>query len=135
MSRDLSHGDDRWLLRARELLRQQARAEDAELDRRLGRIRQRALAAAGPRRPRPALLALAGAAAALALMVGVLRPGMPPGSLRLPAATEALRASSPIEQALTLPEEELDLLSGEVEYGLVEELEFYAWLEKQADAR
>lgn len=124
--------DDRWLLRARELLQRQAAVPDPTLQRRLQQLRRAALEPA-PRRLRAAGFALAGASAALLLAIGLLRLPLPgwPGSdpADLPAAP-ALRAETPIEQALTLPEEDWALLAGEVDYALVEELEFYAWLEQ-----
>lgn len=126
--------DDRWLLRARELLQQQASQPDPALQRRLQQIRSEATAPLR-RRSAPWLvgLALAGASAALLLAVGLLRtPGAGDALSPDAAPTQAaLRAETPIEQALTLPEEDLALLSGEVDYTLVEELEFYAWLEQQ----
>ena len=130
------HGD-RWLLRARDLLRQQAEQPDPGLQRQLQQRRREVLLA-----PRPALQAgLPRAALALAasLLVAVVLwqlqalHGGPTSSADAlpPLATPALRADSPLGQALTLPEQDLDLLLGEVDYALVEELEFYAWLELQ----
>lgn len=129
--------DDRWLLRARELLQAEASAADPALQRRLQQARQAALQPL--RRPTPGWgigMALSGAAAALVLAIGLwqlpaglgLGPAQP--DLTSPGSA-ALRAETPIEQALTLPEEDLALLAGDADYTLVEELEFYAWLEQQ----
>ena len=132
---DKASRDDRWLLRSRELLDRQAAEADPVLQRRLRQIREQALdAPAGRPSLRLAGLALAGSAAALLLSVGLLRgPGGPSAgdAPATPAEQAALRADSPIEQALTLPEEDLALLAGEVDPDLLEELEFYAWLELQ----
>jgi hypothetical protein len=127
-------GDDRWLLRARDLLTRQADAADPLLQRQLNQRRQHALTSLRRRPPALLSLALAGSFAALLLAVGLARLPLPSrsGDPVAPVAAPALRAETPIEQALTLPEEDLALLAGEVDYTLVEELEFYAWLE-QAD--
>lgn len=126
--------DDRWLLRARELLTRRAEAADPDLQRQLRQRRQQALATLR-RRPGPGpVLVLASSFAILLLAIGLTR--LPLSGLAGDPAPQglapALRAETPIEQALTLPEDDLALLAGEVDYTLVEELEFYAWLE-QAD--
>lgn len=129
--------DDRWLLRARDLLREQSEQGDPTLQRQLQQRRRRALEASeagrGLRLPRP-VLAVAGS-----LLVVLAVWQLPSLDVRMPgsgqggpvAAAPALRAESPIDQALTLPEDDLALLLGEVDHALVEELEFYAWLEQQ----
>ncbi|MCK7592479.1 hypothetical protein [Pseudomarimonas salicorniae] len=128
--------DDRWLLRSRELLNRQAEEADPALQRRLQQMRREALAPLrAPRRGWAIGMTLAGASAALLIAVGVMRfiapASMAPADGPLPDSGTALRAESPIEQALTLPEEDLALIAGDVDYTLVEELEFYAWLEQQ----
>lgn len=128
--------DDRWLLRARALLQAEAGRADPALQRRLQQVRRAALA---PRRQRLAGwaigTALAAAAASLLLVVGPWQlpgeSGLAPEWSAQRSTGAAQRADTPIEQVLTLPEEDLALLVGESDYALLEELEFYAWLEQQ----
>ncbi len=128
--------DDRWLLRARALLQAEANAADPQLQRRLQQARHAALEPLRRRAPGWAAgMALSGAAAALVLALGLWQlPGYfnlsaDPAELAQPSA--GLRADTPIEQALTLPEDDLALLAADTDYTLVEDLEFYAWLEQQ----
>ena len=120
-----------WILRARDLLQQEASRPDPALQRRLAAIREQALA---PTRRRPPLLwwSLGGGAVAALLVLGVgvwqqLAPVAPtaPPALEAPA----LRAESPLEQALTLPADDLALIAESEDYALLQDLEFYVWLE------
>lgn len=127
--------DDRWLRRSRDLLQRSAEHLDPAVVRGLSQARQAALDSA-QRRPRWPLYGLAAGVAMAAswwlaaLLPGLLAPPMPVG-VPTPVAVEAPATviASPVEQALTLPEQDLDLIANPDDYVLLQELEFYAWLE------
>lgn len=132
MSPSVPPRDDRWILRARDLLQQDAARPDAALQRRLAAIRSQALGNPAPRAALPWWGVGGAVAALLVLGVGVwqqLLPVDPASSTGVAPEAPALRAESPLEQSLTLPSDDLALLAGEDDYALLEELEFYAWLE------
>jgi hypothetical protein len=113
-------GDERFERGAAELLREGAADVDAATASRLNRARQRALAELGRppllsvwRRWQPAFVAGA-AALALALLV-----------VPRPTATPAASAEAAADLELMLAEDNLEL---------IEELEFYEWLETGLDA-
>ncbi len=109
--------DERWLERARALLDDSADNLDAATLSRLNRARQAALAA---RRKGPGRwawgAAFAGAAAAVfAVAIALHRQGLPP-------------ASTP---AASLQPADIDVLTSDDDLDLADNLDFYAWLEKQ----
>jgi hypothetical protein len=119
--------DDRWILRARDLLQQEASRPDPALQRRLAAIRQQAL---GPARRSPTTAAAGAVAALLVLGIGVWQQLLPAGAPAVPALeAPALRAESPLEQALTLPADDLALIAESDDLALLQDLEFYVWLE------
>jgi len=108
--------DERWLERAKALLDDSADNLDAATLSRLNHARQAALAT---RRKRPSRwawsAALAGAAAAVfAMAIGLHQRVAPSGA---PAAS--------------LQPADIDVLSSDDDLDLAENLDFYAWLEKQ----
>jgi len=113
---DPNRPHDEWLDRAKALLDDSADNLDAATLSRLNRARQAALAT---RRKGPSRwawsAALAGAAAAVfALAIGLhQRAGAPPGT---PASLQA---------------GDIDVLTSDDDLDLAENLDFYAWLEKQ----
>jgi hypothetical protein len=109
--------DERWLERAKALLDESAENLDAATLSRLNRARQAALAT---RRKGPSRwawsAALAGAAAAVfAVAIGLHQRGAVPSSA--PAAS--------------LQPADIDVLTSDDDLDLAENLDFYAWLEKQ----
>ena len=113
----MNQSNDGWLERAKALLDDSADNLDAATLSRLNRARQAALAA---RRKGPSRWAwsgvLAGAAAALfALAIGMHQRGAAPPS----APSSSLQAG------------DIDVLTGDDDAELAENLDFYAWLEKQ----
>jgi hypothetical protein len=135
-------GNDRWILRSRDLLERSTRELDASTIAKLGQARQAALAPLrtrirSPRWPWMGGLVAAAAALALALGLGWMRtplPDAPDLAAPNPRITTPVPAvpSDPTEQALSLPESDLDLIATEDEYLLLENLEFYSWLESAA---
>ena len=113
--------DPRWVAQVRAQLDDDARDLDAATASRLNRARQHALDVGLTQRQRrwnwfPYALA-ASMAAVLALTVMLRVPEQP----QVPVAAEA---------APTV--DDLDLLAGTEELELIENLEFYAWLEQQS---
>ena len=51
------------------------------------------------------------------------------GSPDLAPESPALLIEAPLDQALTLPAADVDLLASDADYALMQDLEFYAWLE------
>lgn len=119
-------GAARFEREARRLLRRQAEEIDGATASRLNRARQAALAEFDRRRApawgrgwRPALAAAAVAALALAVWVG-REPALGPGPAPLPAASGASTAT------------DLELILADESLEMIEELEFYDWLESEA---
>ena len=106
--------DERWLERAKALLDDSAGNLDAATLSRLNRARQAALAARRKGASRWAWsAALAGAAAAVfALAIGLHHRSAVPPSTELQAG-------------------DIDVITSEDDLDLAENLDFYAWLEKQ----
>ncbi|HEX5123877.1 MAG TPA: DUF3619 family protein [Rhodanobacteraceae bacterium] len=107
--------DERWLERARALLDDSAENLDAATLSRLNRARQAALAT---RRKGPSRwawsAALAGAAAAVfAVAIGLHQ-----------------RGAAPVPSASLQPAD-IDVMTSDDDLDLAENLDFYAWLEKQ----
>jgi hypothetical protein len=103
--------------RLRAVLEHSAQTLDAATLSRLNRARQAALAAAAPARPRWVLPLRWGIALAASAMVAVVV---------LPALQ-----SPPL--AMPISSEEFALIATEIEPALLEDLEFYAWLDSQAE--
>jgi len=115
MSDDRNH--DEFIDRAGRLLRQQTEELDADIRSRLTRARHRALESASRRRaPSPAWISAGATAAVAVLALGLWIGGQPGGS-----------AEDPTQMA-----EDMDLLLSEESLELLEELEFYAWLDEGA---
>lgn len=118
-----TQGEAPWLNRLRTQLDEDARDLDAATASRLNRARQQALDA-GLRKRRPRWIwlpfSLATAAAALLALTLTLRtsePLLPPPVLAAPSASAA---------------DDFELLAGSEELEMIENLEFYAWLEQQS---
>lgn len=122
--------NDRWILRSRELLDQQVAALPAAKLSRLNSARRRALdEGAAPRRALPLWIGTGLATAAgLLLWFGGLGSWTAP-SPDLPPESPAMVIDKPLDQALTLPTSDVELLASEEDYALMQDLEFYAWLE------
>ena len=123
---------DRWILRSRDLLDQQVAAMPAAKLSRLAAARRRALAAGEAKRRSTPWWLGAGLAAAASLALwfsGVANLADPGGSPELAPETPALVIEEPLDQALTLPADDVDLLASDADYALMQDLEFYAWLE------
>jgi anti-sigma-K factor RskA len=111
--------DERWLKQVREHLDSEARDLDATTASRLNRARQRALdaqPAASQRWRWPAV----GLATAAALMLAVV------------IQSRNAEAPLPAPVASTQAVDDLDLLAGTEDLEMIENLEFYAWLEQQS---
>jgi len=109
--------DDRWLERAKALLDDSAENLDAATLSRLNRARQAALATRrkGPSRWAWSAALAASAAAVFALAIGLHQRGVvPPG-----APTAGLESG------------DIDVMTSDDDLDLAENLDFYAWLEKQ----
>jgi len=115
---------DSWAGRARTLLDESAEGLDAATLSRLNRARQIALAQARPRAAQrwflPAGLA---SACVLLLAVAVWHWQVPSGAARLPELPFAASASA--------AGSDIDLVSGDDNLELYQDLEFYAWLDAQ----
>lgn len=115
------HSEAAWLTQLREQLDQDARDLDAATASRLNRARQQALDA-GLRKGhgRWIWLPMAMATTAAAIL----------------ALTVILRSSEPVLQPPTLAAasaaDDLELLASSEELEMIENLEFYAWLEQQS---
>ncbi|HET7924871.1 MAG TPA: DUF3619 family protein [Rhodanobacteraceae bacterium] len=109
--------DERWLERAKALLDDSAENLDAATLSRLNRARQAALATRRKGASRWAWsAALAGAAAAVfALAIGWHQRGVAP----------------PSEPSAALQAGDIDVMTSDDDLDLAENLDFYAWLEKQ----
>jgi len=126
--------NDAWILRSRDLLQRTVENPDPPLQRRLQSVRRQAIEAARPRvRIGPA--GLVGAFATAALALGLATWHTQPSLPGLDPLGPALRADTPLEQALTLSPDDFELILGEEDYQLLEELEFYAWLESTPRGR
>ena len=106
--------DERWLERARALLDESAGNLDAATLSRLNRARQAALAARrkGPSRWTWSVMLAGAAAAVFALALGLHHRGAAPPPVGLDAA-------------------DIDVLTSDDDLDVAENLDFYAWLEKQ----
>ncbi len=127
---DSNQENQDWVPRSRELLDHHAEKLDPISARQLSQARQRALASVRrPPRMRWAFGLGAATAASLLLFVSLNRT---PEQSSVPLTgidTPAPVATTPITQALTLPDDELELIANPDEYALLQDLEFYAWLE------
>jgi hypothetical protein len=124
-----------WVLRARRLLDESAQQLDAATLSRLNRARQAALEQRAPRRRVDLLrtLGLGAVTAGLALVLwrgGSLPelPAEPAGGTVLPALT----ATPPVDRgAVPVAAPDFDLLVDPESYAVIEDLEFYAWLQAE----
>jgi hypothetical protein len=123
-----------WVLRSRALLDQSAQAFDGPTLSRLNRARQAALDGLAPERPRTTLhwLGASAVAAGVALMVwqGLAIAPLAPTQGMEPLAAEPAPVA---EEVSPLAAADFELLLDAERYALLEELEFYAWLEKAED--
>lgn len=110
-----------WLDAVRTHLDEQLNTLDAETLSRLNRARQAALEAAPQTRRRPWMWLGMGMATAAAMLLAV--------SIHWNQATQA---TAPAAQGLSM--EEYELLAGGENLELIENLEFYAWLDSQQSA-
>lgn len=111
-----------FLNQVREVLDESTASMDAQTASRLNRARQRALDLGLKPRSRwvwPSLALATAASLTLALSLAVHMPDTAP----LPAATAARAADL---------SQDLELLAGSEDLELIENLEFYAWLEQQS---
>ncbi|MBD8527469.1 hypothetical protein [Pseudomarimonas arenosa] len=123
---------DRWILRSRELLDQHAAALPASTLAKLAAARRHALAAVERPRSRLPLWFGAGLGAAASVLLWFAGVGMTP-SPQVPVEAPAMVIEEPLDQALTLPSSDVELLASEADYALMQDLEFYAWLESGAN--
>lgn len=127
---DSTQRDQHWAARTRELLDHHAERLDPVQARRLLQVRQRALASVRRPRVKQWAFGLSAATAASLLLLVLMNPkpdqSMEPPS-RITAPTQMTIA--PIKKALTLPAADLELIASPDEYALLQDLEFYAWLE------
>lgn len=122
--------NDQWILRSRELLDRQAAAMPAATLSKLAAARRRALDG-GERSPAtlPFWIGAGVAAAASVLLWFGGLGSWPSPSPELPPELPAMVIQEPLDQALTLPTSDVELLASEEDYALMQDLEFYAWLE------
>ncbi len=121
-----------WLEQARDLLEAGSEGLDAPTLSRLNRARQAALARR--RRPlRPAWPWAAGVAAAAACAVALLSLGPRAPSVPTPVLAQAQPPISPAAPApvLASAESDAELLGADDAADLVQDLDFYAWLDAQ----
>lgn len=113
--------EPRWLVQVRAQLDADARDLDAATASRLNRVRQHALdGGLGQRRSRGTWFPYALAASMAAVLALTLTLRAPEQTLPPAAVTAAPTV------------DDLDLLAGTEELELIENLEFYAWLEQQS---
>jgi hypothetical protein len=132
-------GSQAWVLRSRDLLQRSADDLDGHARARLNRARQAALAGLDPRPvARSGLRWLGGAAitAGIALVVwqALLPPLLAPPESAVPTAARiaspAPVLAPPARIELTpISAPDFELLADGQQFALVEDLEFYAWLE------
>lgn len=113
-----------WTQRARDLLDESALALDAATMSRLNRARQAALARHAPRRRAAWMLMPAGVAGACALLLAV---GMWHG--RSPQTEPA--PSQPAVAGSAMNPADLDLIASGDNLEMMQDLDFYAWLDAQ----
>ncbi len=111
------HPDDLALARAAAKTLRQSEAVDSDTAQRLAAARQHALSVAAKPAMARRLLVPAGAFAAIALAVMVLRPQ--PQTIAAPAIANAQGVDT------------LDLLTDDMSPAFYRDLEFYQWLEKE----
>ncbi|MEO8672015.1 MAG: hypothetical protein ABI411_11925 [Tahibacter sp.] len=112
-----------WLQQARDLLDASARDIDAASLSRLNRARQNALQASVPgRQTRPRLWG-AGFAAACAVVLAVV--------VSIPHS--AVPTGAPVVALQNASSDESDLVVGDDNLEIVQDLEFYAWLDTEED--
>jgi hypothetical protein len=126
---DSNQRDQDWVQRTRELLDQHAEQLDPIRVRQLIQARQRALLSM--RRPPVVRWAfgLSAAAASLLLVAWLIRAPEPSIEPLAGIETPIHETITPIERALSLPDADLELIADPDEYALLQDLEFYAWLE------
>ena len=113
-----------WTQRARDLLDESALALDAATMSRLNRARQAALARHAPRRRAAWMLMPAGVAGACALLLAVgMWHGRSPQNE--PAPAQPAVAGSAMNPA------DLDLIASGDNLEMMQDLDFYAWLDAQ----
>ncbi len=122
--------DQNWAPRTRELLDHHAERLDPVQSRRLLQARQRALASVRRPRLKHWAFGLSAATAASLLLFVMLNPKSeqsiePLTGIHAPSQMTI----APIEKTLTLPDADLELIANPDEYALLQDLEFYAWLE------
>lgn len=127
---DSTQRDQHWAPRTRELLDQHAERLDPVRARQLLQIRQRALASVRRPRVKQWAFGLSATMAASLLLVVLMNP-KPDHSVEPPSAITAPMQTTiaPIKKALTLPAADLELIASPDEYALLQDLEFFAWLE------
>ena len=134
-----SDGSQAWVLRSRALLQRSADDLDGHARSRLNRARQVALAELDPRPvAHPALRWLGGAAItagiALVLWQALLPPLLAPPESAVPTvariAPPAPVSAPPVRiEPTPISAPDFELLADGQQFALVEDLEFYAWLE------
>lgn len=128
-------GGQAWVLRSRALLERSAQELDGATLSRLNRARQAALDALEPAPRRRGALRWIGAAAVSLGLALVLWRGLMPALPGTPPAIEPLAQEvAPRGVSLTPVEtSDFELLADEEQYVLLQDLEFYAWLETAED--
>lgn len=137
-----SRGSQAWVLRSRDLLQRSADDLDGESRSRLNRSRQAALAALDPVPASRSALRWVGVAAVVAGVALLSWRVLP---TRIAAPTSAPVAAVPVRQPppavaprvrsepTPISAPDFELLADAQQFALVEELEFYAWLESAED--
>jgi hypothetical protein len=126
---DSNQSDQEWVQRTRELLDHHAEQLDPVHARHLIQARQRALLSVRRRPLGRWAIGLSAAAASLLLLLSLNRTPENPVEPLTGIEAPTQEAVSPIERALTLPDADLELIADPDEYALLQDLEFYAWLE------
>jgi hypothetical protein len=131
-----SNAAQAWVLRSRSLLEASAQQLDGATLSRLNRARQTALLQLAPHRREPVLLRWLGAGAVAAGLALLLWRGLLPigdlGGRQSPslASDPAPAIVAPVELPVAAPD--FELLADPESYALLEDLEFYAWLQAEA---
>lgn len=124
-----------WVLRARRLLDESTQQFDAATLSRLNRARQAALEPHAPRRGMDLLRALGLGAVTAGLALVLWRGGsLPerPADPAVGAVPPALTATPAAERsAVPVAAPDFDLLVDPESYAVIEDLEFYAWLQAE----
>lgn len=127
---DSMHRDQNWTQRSRELLDLHAERLDPVQSRHLLQARQRALASVRRAQWQRWAVGLGAATAASLSLFVLLKPRLEQSIEPLPGIHAPKQmTTAPIEKALTLPDTDLELITNPDEYAMLQDLEFYAWLE------